>query len=68
MIIDENKPCDLRSCCLMVCIAIVGLVAGCAPEVGSRAWCERMDEKAKGDWTVNEADAYVRNCIVRPVN
>ena len=45
-------------------LALAGLVA-CAPEVGSPAWCEDMDEKSKGDWTVNEAEAYVRSCIIR---
>ena len=38
---------------------------GCAPEVGSPAWCEAMDEKPKGDWTANEAADYTRNCIFR---
>jgi hypothetical protein len=50
---------------VMVFLA-TAVIAGCAPEVGSKSWCEQMDEKSKGDWTVNEAESYVRNCIVRP--
>lgn len=48
--------------------AIFGLLivlAACAPEVGSNAWCEKMDEKDKGDWTVNEATEYAKSCVFR---
>lgn len=40
-------------------------ITGCSPEIGSKAWCEDMDEKDKGDWTVNEASEYTKNCIFR---
>jgi len=39
------------------------LAAGCAPEVGSRAWCEQLDETPKGDWTANQAADYARHCV-----
>lgn len=38
-------------------------LAGCSPEVGSRKWCENMDETAKGDWSVNDAKAYAQYCV-----
>ncbi len=38
---------------------------GCTPEVGSKAWCEHMEEKPKGDWTANEAADYARHCLLR---
>ncbi|HEX9877700.1 MAG TPA: DUF3012 domain-containing protein [Gammaproteobacteria bacterium] len=37
--------------------------AACVPEIGSEAWCERMQEQARGDWTVNEAADYARHCV-----
>lgn len=43
-------------------------VAACAPEVGSDAWCEDMDEKAKGDWSTNEATEYAKSCVFRTSN
>ena len=43
---------------------VLGLLA-CEPEVGSEAWCEAMEEKPRGDWTVNEGVDYARHCIVR---
>ena len=46
-----------------IAILVVPLIAGCAPEVGSEAWCAAMDEKPKGDWTANEAADYARNCL-----
>ena len=47
---------------------IIGLLVsfsliGCAPEVGSKAWCEDMKEKDKGDWTATEAKDYTKHCI-----
>jgi hypothetical protein len=48
----------------MVIAAFVGL-PGCAPEVGSEAWCKKLDEKAKGDWTANELADYTKHCIFR---
>jgi hypothetical protein len=26
-------------------------------------WCEKMEEKDKGDWTASEAADYAKNCI-----
>ena len=36
---------------------------GCAPEVGSDAWCEDMRDQPRGDWTANEIRAFAENCI-----
>ena len=47
--------------------AAIFLVA-CAPEIGSDAWCEDMDEKAKGDWSTNEAKEYAKSCVFRTSN
>ena len=48
-------------------LAILSLVilAGCAPEIGSKAWCESMGEKPKSDWTANEAKEYAKNCLFK---
>jgi hypothetical protein len=40
------------------------LLGACAPEIGSDRWCRQMDERAKGDWTANEALAYAEHCIL----
>jgi hypothetical protein len=47
----------------LLLLATVFALTACAPEVGSRAWCEAMDEKSKGDWTANEATEYAKNCL-----
>lgn len=45
-------------------VAVLGfLIAGCAPEVGSEAWCKDLEGKPKGDWTGNEAADYTKHCI-----
>ncbi len=41
----------------------IALLAACAPEVGTKKWCEQLDEKPNGDWTVNEAKAYAKHCV-----
>lgn len=40
-------------------------LSGCAPEVGSEAWCQDMDTKPKGDWTANEAGDYAKHCLFK---
>ncbi|AYA66663.1 DUF3012 domain-containing protein [Alteromonas sp. RKMC-009] len=44
-------------------IALTFTLAGCAPEVGSKAWCADMKEKPKGDWTANEAGDFAKHCL-----
>jgi hypothetical protein len=39
------------------------LLTACA-KVGSDAWCENLEEKPKGDWTVNEAGDYTKYCLM----
>jgi uncharacterized lipoprotein YajG len=49
----------------LILLATSLLLAGCAPEVGSKKWCEQLAEKPKGDWTANEAKDYAKHCIFR---
>lgn len=39
-------------------------LAGCAPEVGSKKWCDQLDDKDKGEWTVDEVRDYARYCLL----
>ncbi|RMG59607.1 MAG: DUF3012 domain-containing protein, partial [Gammaproteobacteria bacterium] len=36
---------------------------GIKDPVGSKAWCEKMEEKPKSDWTANEAASYAKHCV-----
>jgi len=38
---------------------------GCTPEVGTKAWCEMIEKKDKGDWSVNEATDYAKHCVFK---
>lgn len=51
----------MRAGFVLVLTALV--TAACAPEVGSEAWCERMGDTPKGDWTANQAADYARHCL-----
>ena len=44
---------------------MVVLLSACSPSVGSEAWCDAMEDKAKGDWSTNEATDYAQNCVFR---
>jgi len=48
-------------------IALLALLAvpGCSPEVGSEAWCKKIAEKPKGEWTGNEAAEYAKHCLFK---
>lgn len=46
-------------------LGILVTLAGCAPEVGSAAWCKAMAEKPKGDWSANEVGVYAKHCILK---
>jgi len=52
---------SVQSVCLLLVTCL--LLASCA-KVGSDACCENMEEKPKGDWTVNEAGDYTRYCLM----
>lgn len=49
----------------VIVLAALIVLGGCAPEVGSDAWCEALGEKPKGDWTANEAGDYAKHCIFK---
>ena len=49
----------------IVLLIAISMAAACKPAVGSRAWCEDMDDKPKGDWTANDTAEYLKSCIIR---
>ena len=38
-------------------------LSSCA-KVGSDAWCEKQEDKPKGDWTATEAGDYTKYCLM----
>ncbi|TQV88233.1 DUF3012 domain-containing protein [Aliikangiella coralliicola] len=50
---------------IIAIFAAAFLLMGCAPEVGSKEWCEDMKKKSKGDWTVNEAKDFAKHCVFK---
>jgi len=55
----------IRNLLVVLVTAAFTVLPGCAPEVGSEAWCKKLDEKPKGDWTANELADYTKHCIFR---
>jgi hypothetical protein len=50
---------------MVTCAFVLSSITACAPEVGTDAWCEKMSNKPKGDWTANEAGDYAKHCIFK---
>lgn len=50
---------------LTLLASIALLLSACAPEVGSEAWCKKLAEKPKGDWSANEATDYAKHCLLK---
>lgn len=44
-------------------IALCLLLAAC-DRVGSEAWCENMQEKPTGEWTLDETGDYTKYCVL----
>lgn len=50
---------------LLAITALISLVSACSPEVGSPKWCKAIEEKPKGDLTMNEAKDYAKHCVFK---
>ncbi|MEZ5524562.1 MAG: DUF3012 domain-containing protein [Pseudomonadales bacterium] len=46
-------------------VTLSSLLIACSPEVGTKAWCEAMGDKPRGDWTVNEATDFAKYCVLK---
>ena len=40
------------------------LLTACEPKRGSEAWCKKMDETPKGEWSFNDAGDYTKFCVL----
>jgi hypothetical protein len=52
-----------RSIQILMLTLSLSVLSACAPEVGSEKWCTQMKERAKGDWTANEAADFTKHCL-----
>ena len=50
---------------LFVTLVALMLLSACSPEIGSKAWCDHVQDKPKGDWTANEAADYAKHCLFK---
>lgn len=50
---------------LIVAILCLFTISACAPEIGTKEWCEQLKEKPKGDWTATEAKDYTKHCLFK---
>jgi hypothetical protein len=50
---------------LLLTLVATALLNSCAPKVGSPEWCAKMEEKPKGDWSLNDARDYTKYCVFK---
>lgn len=48
---------------LLMGLLALAMLFGCAPEVGSDAWCQQMKEKPKGEWTADATGNFAKHCL-----
>jgi hypothetical protein len=58
-------PAILRILPSLLVLASVFMLSACAPKVGSPEWCKSIEEKPKGDLTMNEAKDYAKHCVFK---
>ncbi len=44
-------------------VTAIGLVA-CAPEIGSKEWCEDLKQKPKSEWSAYDAKEFAKSCVL----
>ncbi len=44
---------------------LLAALGGCSPEVGSEAWCQKMEDTPSGDWSGNQATDYAQHCLFK---
>jgi hypothetical protein len=46
-------------------VLVLFALGGCAPKVGSEAWCGKMADTPKDEWKGSDAKAFARHCIFK---
>lgn len=46
-------------------LTLIPFLSACTPEVGSPDWCKTIEEKPKGELTMNEAKDYAKHCVFK---
>ena len=65
-VVSKAPPKILSGISLLIALILnVTTLAGCSPEVGSDAWCEKLKKTHKADWSSRDASAYAKHCIFK---
>ncbi len=44
---------------------LITALGGCSPQVGSQAWCQKMEDTPSGDWSGNQVRDYAQHCLFK---
>ncbi len=45
-------------------LLLLASFSGCTAEPGTKAWCDNMKNKDKGEWTADEAGTFTKHCVL----
>jgi len=51
---------------IITCTALLVVLSfsACSPEPGTKAWCDKIKEKPRGEWTANDASTFAKHCMM----
>lgn len=44
---------------------LLTLVSACSEKVGSKEWCDSLEEAPREQWSDNQALIYARDCLIQ---
>ena len=47
----------------LLLMVVVLTTSACSAEIGSEAWCEKMQEKPKEEWLAEEISPFFTHCV-----
>jgi len=47
-----------------VALLLLFSMSACTPDPGSEAWCNKIKDKPKADWSGNDAATYAKYCML----
>ena len=48
---------------ISILFTLVIFTQGCSPEVGTKGWCEDMEDTPKVEWTLTQSQDYAASCL-----
>jgi hypothetical protein len=61
--IQKLKEAAMKTIFIMLFTCV--LMTACASKVGSDAWCAKLKDTSKADWSLNDTKNYAKHCVFK---